>query len=98
MKVAGELGELCPGALFLPLLLLLGNATVVFVEVAAHFLVLRLHVLQVLFARVEVVFPPPAVVSTVAANKQKNSVNDEVSLSLSLSLPGSVNEAGAYNF
>lgn len=66
MKVAGELGELCPGALFLPLLLLLGNATVVFVEVAAHFLIFSLYVLQVLLASVEVVLPASRVISTIA--------------------------------
>ena len=66
MQVAGELGELCPGALFLPLLLLLGNATVVFVEVAAHFLIFSLYVLQVLLASVEVVLPASRVISTIA--------------------------------
>ena len=69
MQVAGELGELCPGALLLPLLLLLGNATVVFVEVAAHFLIFSLHVLQVLLAGVEVVLPASRIVSAVAIRK-----------------------------
>ena len=66
MQVAGELRELCPSALFLPLLLLLGNATVVFVEVAAHFLIFGLYVLQVLLASVEVVLPTSRVISTIA--------------------------------
>ena len=66
MQVAGELGELCPSALFLPLLLLLGNATVVFIEVVAHFLIFGLYVLQVLLASVEVVLPTSRVISTIA--------------------------------
>ena len=66
MQVAGELRELRPGALLLPLLLLLGNASVVFVEVAAHFLVFRLHVLQVLLAGVEIVLPAARIIPTVA--------------------------------
>ena len=66
MQVAGELGELCPGALFLPLLLLLGNATVVFVEVASHFLIFGLNVLQVLLASVEVVLPTSRIIPTIA--------------------------------
>ena len=66
MQVAGELCELCPGALFLPLLLLLGNATVVFVEVASHFLIFGLNVLQVLLASVEVVLPASRIIPTIA--------------------------------
>ena len=66
MQVAGELRELCPGALFLPLLLLLGNATVVFVEVASYFLIFGLNVLQVLLASVEVVLPASRIIPTIA--------------------------------
>ena len=66
MQVAGELGELCPGALFLPLLLLLGNAAVVFVEVASHFLIFGFNVLQVLLASVEVVLPASRIIPTIA--------------------------------
>ena len=66
MQIAGKLSELCPGALFLPLLLLLGNAAVVFVEVASHFLIFGLNVLQVLLASVEVVLPASRIIPTIA--------------------------------
>ena len=66
MQIAGKLCELCPGALFLPLLLILGDAAVVFVEVAAHFLIFGLNILQVLLAGVEVVLPTSRIIPTIA--------------------------------
>lgn len=68
MQVGSKLSELSPCALFLALLLLSSDLAVVVVKVAAHFLVLRLNVLQVLLASVEVVLPSSAVVTAIAVN------------------------------
>lgn len=65
MQVGSKLSELSPCALFLALLLLSSDLAVVVVKVAAHFLVLRLNVLQVLLASVEVVLPSSAVVTAI---------------------------------
>ena len=66
MQVGSKLSELSPCALFLALLLLSSDLAVVIVKVTAHFLVLRLNVLQVLLASVEVVLPSSAVVTAIA--------------------------------
>ena len=68
MQVGSQLCKFGPCALFLALLLLSPDLAVVVVKVAAHFLVLSLHVLQVLLASVEVVFPSAAVVTAIAVN------------------------------
>jgi len=65
MQVAGELCELGPSTLLLTFLLFLTDLSIVFIKVASHLLVLRLHVLQVLLARIEIVLPTTTVVSTV---------------------------------
>ena len=66
MQVRGKLGKLGASALFLSLLLISCDITIVVVKVAAHFLILRLHVLKVLLARVEVMLPASRIVPTVA--------------------------------
>lgn len=66
VQVGRQLGELGARALLLPFLFVLGYLLVVLVQVAPHLLVLRLHVLQVLLARVEVVLVLPAVEAPVA--------------------------------
>ena len=70
MQVAGKLGELGSSTLLLTLLLFLANLAIVIVQVTSHLLVLRLNVLQVLFASVEVMLPSTAVVATVAAHNK----------------------------
>ena len=66
MQVRGKLGKLGASALFLSLLLFSCDITIVVIKVAAHFLILRLHVLKVLLARVEVMLPASRIVPTVA--------------------------------
>jgi len=66
MKIAGKLCELGARALLLAFLLVLADLLVVIVEVASNLLVFRLHVLKILLASVEIVFPTTHVVSTVA--------------------------------
>ena len=66
VQVGSELGKLRPGALFLPFLFILRNLSVVLLEIAAHFLVFSLYILQVLLAGVKVMLPTAAVVSTIA--------------------------------
>ena len=73
MQVGCQLGKLGPCTLFLALLLLASDLAVVVVKVAAHFLVLRLNVLQVLLASVEVVLPSAAVVTAIAIQYIKSS-------------------------
>lgn len=77
MQVAGELCELGPSTLLLTFLLFLTDLSIVFIKVASHLLVLRLHVLQVLLARIEIVLPTTTVVSTVAIGDKMNSLLDK---------------------
>jgi len=65
MQVGGQLCELRASALLLTLLLFATDLAIVFIEVSAHLVILGLHVLEVLLARVEVMLPPPRVVATV---------------------------------
>lgn len=71
VKVAGQLGELGPCALLLPFLLVLADLLIVFVQVPPYFFVLRLHVLQILLTRVEVVLPTSDIVPSVAVKGDK---------------------------
>ena len=66
MQIRGQLGKLGASTLFLSLLLIPCDITIVVVKVAAHFFILRLHVLKVLLARVEVMLPTSRIVPTVA--------------------------------
>ena len=77
MQVAGKLRKLGPSTLLLTFLLFLTNLAIVFIQVASHLLVLRLHILQVLLARVEIVLPTATVVSTVAIGDKVNSLLDK---------------------
>ena len=54
-------------------LFLLSDLAVVVVQVATNFLVLSLYILQILLASVEIVFPSPDVVATIAEKKHKGS-------------------------
>ena len=71
MQVAGQLCELGTSALFLAFLFVACDVAIVVIEIAAHLFVLRLDVLEVLLARIEVMLPSPRIVSAVAIY-QKN--------------------------
>ena len=66
MQVRGQLGKLGASTLFLSLLLFSRDVPIVVIQVAAHFFILCLHVLEVLLARVEVMLPASRIVPTVA--------------------------------
>ena len=66
MQIRGQLGKLGACALFLSLLLVACDLPIVVVQVAAHLFILRLHILEVLLARIEVMLPASRIVSAVA--------------------------------
>ena len=66
MEIAGQLCELLASVLLLVFLFLLSDLAVVVVQVATNFLVLSFYILQILLASVEIVFPSPDVVATIA--------------------------------
>ena len=65
MQVGGQLCELCASALLLTLLLFATDLAIVFIEVSAHLVILGLHVLKVLLARVKVILVFAAVITAV---------------------------------
>ena len=72
MQIRGQLGELGACALLLTLLLLPSDLAVVVIKVAANLLILRLHVLEILLARVKVMLPASRIVPTIATKQFKN--------------------------
>ena len=66
MQIAGQLCELLASVLLLVFLFLLSDLAVVVVQVTTNFLVLSFYILQILLASVEIVFPSPDVVATIA--------------------------------
>ena len=66
MEIAGQLCELLASVLLLVFLFLLSDLAVVVVQVTTNFLVLSFYILQILLASVEIVFPSPDVVATIA--------------------------------
>jgi len=76
MKVRSKLREFGPCALLLPFLLILGDLVVVVVKIAAHFIVLRLHIMKVLLTGIEVMLPSATIVSTVA--RKENSLSTAI--------------------
>ena len=90
MQIAGQLSELLAGVLLLVFLFLLSDLAVVFVQVAADFLVLSLYILQILLASVEIVFPSPDIVATIAERhkaSQKHESSDKERCPTSLAFP-----------
>lgn len=75
MEIAGQLGKLSTCALLLTLLLILADLFVVFLEITSDLLVLRLYVLKILFASVEVVFPTTYVITAIAMSNRKSAVS-----------------------
>jgi len=69
VQVAGKLAELGTGRLLLPLLFVLRQFSVVVFQVASHLLILRLHVLEVSLAGVEVMLILARVKAPIAAIK-----------------------------
>lgn len=69
VQVAGKLAELSAGSLLLPLLFVLRQFSVVVLQVASHLLILRLHVLEVSLAGVEVMLILARVKAPIAAIK-----------------------------
>ena len=90
MQVRGQLGKLGASTLFLSLLLIPCDITIVVVKVAAHFFILRLHVLKVLLARVEVMLPTSRIVPTVAKVQKDTQRLGSISGSASIRKPASV--------
>ena len=78
MQIRGELGKLGASALLLPLLFFLRDLSVMVVQVAAHLIILGLHILQVLLARVEVVLPTAAIVTAIAINRKSNQMSEQL--------------------
>ena len=66
MEIAGQLCELLASVLLLVFLFLLSDLAVVVVQVTTNFFVLSFYILQILLASVEIVFPSPDVVATIA--------------------------------
>lgn len=74
VQVAGEFCELRARALLLAFDFRADYLLVVFVQVASHLVIFRLHVLEVLLTCVEVMLPAAAVVSSVAVMNKNLSV------------------------
>mgnify|MGYP007043471212 CR=1 FL=1 len=66
VQIAGQLSKFSPRALLLPLRLLLLDLLVVLVQLASNLVIFRLHVLQILLARIEIVLILARVESAVA--------------------------------